>query len=183
MRVIAGKLKGRRLKAVSGYSTRPTADKVKEALFQIIGPYFNGGKCLDLYAGSGSLGIEAISRGMAESIFVDKHPKAVHTIRDNLQSLQIEQHAEVFCTEAMRGVNGVAKRGLRFDLILLDPPYGKMDYSKLFHQLISLQLLNEGGFVYCEHDASQSMPEYDCLSKIKQKYYGRTTGITIYQKQ
>src|SRR5690625_2707594 len=90
MRVIAGSLKGRKFKAVPGKQTRPTADKVKESIFQIIGPFFDGGTCLDLFAGSGSLGIEAMSRGMEQVVFIDKQPKAIHIINENRKTMRIE---------------------------------------------------------------------------------------------
>src|SRR5690625_6876170 len=91
MRVIAGSHKGRKLKSVPGKQTRPTSDKVKETVFHTIGPFFTGGKCLDLFAGSGSLGIEALSRGMEQAIFIDQYPKAVQTIKRNLQLLNIDR--------------------------------------------------------------------------------------------
>ena len=100
MRVIAGEHNGRQLPPVPNRLTRPTTDKVKEALFQIIGPFFEGGQALDLFAGSGGLGIEALSRGLDHCVFVDKHPKAIQTIYENLKSLNIEEQAEVFRTDA-----------------------------------------------------------------------------------
>ncbi|WP_106497729.1 16S rRNA (guanine(966)-N(2))-methyltransferase RsmD [Lentibacillus sp. Marseille-P4043] len=183
MRVIAGTMKGRQLKAVPGKSTRPTTDKVKEAVFQSIGPFFQTGMCLDLFAGSGSLGIEAISRGMEKTIFVDKHPKAIHTIYQNLKSLKIEHKAEVFRTDAFRALHAAAKRELQFDLIVFDPPYGKVNYNKFLEEIEELHLLNINGMVYCEHDMSEVMPDnLSSLTIVKQENYGGTIGVTIYQK-
>lgn len=183
MRVIAGACKGRQLKAVSGKSTRPTTDKVKEAMFQVLGPFFEKGMCLDLFAGSGSLGIEALSRGMDKGIFVDKHPKAIHTICENVRLLNMENHVEVFRTEAFRAMHAAAKRRLQFDLIFLDPPYGKVSYKKLLDTINNLQLLGEHGLIYCEHDISEAIPgDSKGLSIIKRSNYGGTIGITIYRK-
>ncbi|MEC5422805.1 16S rRNA (guanine(966)-N(2))-methyltransferase RsmD [Virgibacillus sp. C22-A2] len=183
MRVIAGVLKGRQIKAVPGKMTRPTADKVKEAVFQVMGPYFKGGAVLDLYAGSGSLGIEALSRGMEQAVFVDKQPKAIHTINENLKSMKIEQETEVYRADAFRAINAAAKRGLQFDLILLDPPYKKVDYAKLLDEIVKLQLIKTDGIIYCEHDVSEELPLiHEYLSLLKQQNYGGTIGITIYQK-
>src|SRR5699024_868911 len=131
MRVVAGLHKGRKLKAVSGSTTRPKADKVKEAVFQVMGPFFSGGKVLDLFAGSGALGIEALSRGMESAFFIDKQSKAIHTIHDNLKSLSIADQAEVYRNDAFRALQLLSKRQLQFDLILLDPPYGHVDLIKL----------------------------------------------------
>ncbi|MBP2077876.1 16S rRNA (guanine(966)-N(2))-methyltransferase RsmD [Oceanobacillus polygoni] len=184
MRVIAGDFKGRQLKAVPGKSTRPTTDKVKESVFQMIGPFFDGGKVLDMFAGSGSLGIEALSRGMDYGIFVDKHPKAIHTIQENIQTLKLDQYAEVFRADAHRAIKAAAKRDLKFDLILMDPPYGKVDYVKLIDEIMKLHLLNNGGTIYCEHDLTEKLPKDQLgLSMLKQENYGGTIGITLYKSE
>lgn len=183
MRVIAGDMKGRKLKAVPGILTRPTTDKVKEAVFQVIGPFFQGGMCLDLFAGSGSLGIEAISRGMEKTVFVDQHPKAIHTIHQNLQLFDIEKKADVFRTDAYRALQASAKRDLQFDLILMDPPYGEINYDVYLHAIEELDLLNDHGMIYCEHDAAEFLPDnLDDVSIMKQANFGGTIGITIYRK-
>ncbi|WP_156290444.1 16S rRNA (guanine(966)-N(2))-methyltransferase RsmD [Oceanobacillus salinisoli] len=183
MRVIAGEFKGRQLKAVPGKSTRPTTDKVKESVFQVIGPFFDGGKVLDLFAGSGSLGIEAISRGMTSGVFVDKHPKAVHTITENIKALRLEDSVEVFRADAFRALKASAKREIIFDLILLDPPYGKVDYVKLINQIVEFQLLSDDGIIYCEHDPKEDLSGMKHSFEIlKQDNYGGTIGITILRK-
>ncbi|GAB3068082.1 16S rRNA (guanine(966)-N(2))-methyltransferase RsmD [Virgibacillus ainsalahensis] len=184
MRVIAGEYKGRQLKAVPGNSTRPTTDKVKEAVFQRMGPFFQGGLVLDLFAGSGSLGFEAMSRGMEHAIFVDKHPKAIHTINENIKTLKLEDKAEVFRADAFRAIHAAAKRNLKFELILIDPPYKKVIYEKLIDEIVQLQLMEQGGIIYCEHDVSETLPiQHIDFSLIKQENYGDTTGITIYKKK
>ncbi|SFD82884.1 16S rRNA (guanine966-N2)-methyltransferase [Lentibacillus persicus] len=182
MRVVAGIHKGRQLASVPGKTTRPTSDKVKEAVFQVLGPFFNGGDCLDLFAGSGALGIEGLSRGMNKGIFVDKHPKAIHTIHKNLKALKLNHRAEVFRTDAFRALNAAFKRGLAFDLILLDPPYQLVSYKELLDLIYDLRLLKEGGLIYCEHNSLEQLPVTPGqFSKVKQEAYNDTTGITIYQ--
>ncbi len=181
MRVIAGDLKGRRLEAVPGKQTRPTSDKVKEAAFQIMGPFFYGGRCLDLFAGSGSLGIEAISRGMDYAVFIDKQSKAIHTIYKNIKAMKIEEQTEVARMDAFRALRITAKNKADFDLIIVDPPYEKLDYTKLLNEIIEQELLSDGGMIYCEHDPSADLPEnVDDLQITRQINYGQTTGITIY---
>ncbi|MFS0672328.1 16S rRNA (guanine(966)-N(2))-methyltransferase RsmD [Ornithinibacillus sp. 179-J 7C1 HS] len=183
MRVIAGIHKGRQLKAVPGKSTRPTTDKVKEAVFQILGPFFNGGQALDLFAGSGSLGLEALSRGMETCIFVDKHPKAVQTIKENVSMLKLEDNVEIFRADAFRALTAAAKRELRFDLIFLDPPYNKVNYEELLDLIEKEHLLRVDGIIYCEHDINDTMPDsISSLTIKKQVKYGGTIGVTIYQK-
>lgn len=183
MRVIAGKHKGRALKAVPGQKTRPTTDKIKESVFQMIGPYFHGGRCLDLFAGSGSLGIEALSRGMDEAIFIDKQGKAIQTIKNNLKTLDLTEETEVYRNDAFRAIKVLAKRGLTFQLVFLDPPYKIGKYGALIDSIMSHQILGESGFIYCEHDASENiLCKNSYLTLFKQQVYGGTTGITIFQK-
>lgn len=182
MRIIAGDLKGRQLKTLPGKNTRPTTDKVREAVFQVIGPFFQDGNVLDLFAGSGGLGIEAISRGIRHGVFVDKNPKAIHTIHENLVSMEIDDKAEVFRADAFRAIVAAAKRDLKFDLILLDPPYGTIDYEKFLNEFFKLELIKPNGIIYCEHDIGERLPAAHAhFQVIKQASYGRTIGITIYQ--
>ncbi|WP_255639797.1 16S rRNA (guanine(966)-N(2))-methyltransferase RsmD [Aquibacillus saliphilus] len=183
MRVISGEHKGRQIKPVPNQLTRPTTDKVKEALFQIIGPFFEGGNCLDLFAGSGGLGIEALSRGMDKAIFVDKHPKAIHTIHENLRTLKLEARAEVFRNDAFRAIKAAAKRELVFDLIFLDPPYAKVSYQDLLEEISKFDLLAINGLIICEHDKRKELPlEYSGFKQIKSELYGSTTTITLFEK-
>jgi len=182
MRVIAGSRKGQALKAVPGQTTRPTADKIKEAVFQSAGPFFDGGMVLDLFAGSGSLGIEALSRGMDRAVFVDKERKAIHTIKENLKAMKFEDQSEVFRTDARRALRAAAKRGLVFDFILLDPPYKKVKYAPLIDAIISERLLRSGGIIYCEHRPDDDVPEASpSLTVLKQEVYSNTIAVTIYR--
>lgn len=184
MRVIAGIHKGRILKSVPGDSTRPTSDKVKEAVFQIMGPFFSGGIGLDLFAGSGSLGIEALSREMSKVIFVDKHPKAIQTIKDNLKTLKLEQQTEVYRNDASRALKAIAKRDLQFNLVILDPPYKSKEYMELLDYLLDNHLLHKDAIVYCEHDKSNVLPDtYKSLKAIKQADYGGLVQVTIYKRE
>ncbi|MFC7061319.1 16S rRNA (guanine(966)-N(2))-methyltransferase RsmD [Halobacillus seohaensis] len=182
MRVIAGEHKGRQLKPVPNHKTRPTTDKVKESLFQMIGPYFDGGSALDLFAGSGGLGIEALSRGIDYCVFVDQQPKAIQVIHENLEMLKISDNAEVFRTDALRAIKAAGKRGLMFQYIFLDPPYNKFSYKDLLENLVSHQLLAEGCLVVCEHDASEEIPsQVEHLELVKSEKYGSNIGVSIFQ--
>jgi 16S rRNA (guanine(966)-N(2))-methyltransferase RsmD len=121
MRVIAGRHGGRRLRAPAGAATRPTPERVREALFSILGARVEGARVLDLYAGSGALGIEALSRGAASATFVDDAPAALQALQANLDSLHEE--AEVVRADALRWLHGASRRARQYDLVLLDPPY------------------------------------------------------------
>ncbi|MGD6803559.1 16S rRNA (guanine(966)-N(2))-methyltransferase RsmD [Rossellomorea vietnamensis] len=182
MRVISGECKGRPLKAVPGSGTRPTTDKVKEAIFNIIGPYFDTGTGLDLFAGSGGLGIEALSRGLEKVIFVDKDFNAIKTIKSNLDFCGYSERSEVYRNEAGRALKAVIKRELTFDYIFLDPPYKKQKLQQLLEDIDENGLLNESGYVVCEHASEIVLPEEaGTLKTIRAESYG-IIGITIYKK-
>ncbi|AKM18412.1 16S rRNA (guanine(966)-N(2))-methyltransferase RsmD [Geobacillus stearothermophilus] len=182
MRVISGTCKGRHLQAVPGLSTRPTTDKVKEAVFNMIGPYFAGGIGLDLFAGSGGLGIEALSRGLERVIFVDHDGKAVQTVRKNVAACGLERRAEIYRNDAERALRAVAKRGLRFSVIFLDPPYKEKKWPALLSFIASHDLLEDDGVVVAEHLAEAELPEeVGRLKQWKRETYG-ITGVTIYRR-
>lgn len=183
MRVIAGTLKGRPLKAVPGSGTRPTTDKVKESIFNMLGPFFEGGIGLDLFAGSGGLGIEALSRGLDKVIFVDKDSKALQTIKANLKECGLMDHSEVYRNDAGRALKAIVKREITFDYIFLDPPYKQKKLEELLAYIDENNLLNENGYVMCEY-SSESTPVnvIGRLHKVKEETYG-IIGISIYTYQ
>lgn len=183
MRIIAGKLKGRHLKAVSGMKTRPTGDKLKEAIFHKIGPFFEGGSCLDLFAGSGSLGIEAISRGMDKVIFVDKAPEAIRVIHKNIQTLHIQPQCEVHRSDAFKSLQKMGDKNIRFDLILLDPPYDKVDYGKLMDEINENDIAHKNCIIYLEHRPDENIHfNKENFKIVNEKKYNTTTSTTILQK-
>ncbi|MGM9928976.1 MAG: 16S rRNA (guanine(966)-N(2))-methyltransferase RsmD [Bacillus sp. (in: firmicutes)] len=182
MRVVSGECKGRPLKAVPGVSTRPTTDKVKESIFNIIGPYFHGGTVLDLFAGSGSLGIEALSRGMEKAIFVDREYKAIATVRSNLEACNYTEQAEVYKNDAERALKALIKRGISFDLIVLDPPYKKQKLIDILTIISDNYLLEENGTIVCEHSDEVILPEtVGQLKRWRQEAYGMI-AISIYSQ-
>ncbi|MBT2660331.1 16S rRNA (guanine(966)-N(2))-methyltransferase RsmD [Bacillus sp. ISL-45] len=181
MRVVSGDLKGRVLKAVPGTSTRPTTDKVKESLFNMIGPYFTGGLGLDLFAGSGGLGIEALSRGLDKVIFVDREGKAIHIINENLRSCGLEEKAEVYRNDAVRALKAIQKRDLIFDFIFLDPPYKKQQLVKLLELIEKERLIQHDGLIVCEHASDITLPDkVGALVQSRSEKYG-IIGITLYK--
>ncbi|WP_070120215.1 16S rRNA (guanine(966)-N(2))-methyltransferase RsmD [Bacillus marinisedimentorum] len=180
MRVISGECKGRPLKAVPGKNTRPTTDKVKESIFNLIGPYFKGGTGLDLFAGSGGLAIEALSRGIDRMILVDRDPKAVETIRENLTKCDFQNRAEVYRNDASRALKAVAKRQLSLNLVLLDPPYKKQKLVDTIKYLSDQSLLHDGCIIVAEHSNDVSLPEAIGLCRlVRRETYGMI-GVTIY---
>jgi 16S rRNA (guanine966-N2)-methyltransferase len=180
MRVISGTAKGRPLKAVPGTGTRPTTDKVKEAVFSMIGPYFDGGRALDLFAGTGGLGIEALSRGMEAAVFVDMDKRSIDVIRDNLRAAGLSDKAEVYRNDAERALKALGKRGIDFDLVFLDPPYRMKNMEEVLQQLEEGGLVRPDATVLIEHAAAhhyaKRIGNFSCR---RLNVYG-DTAIAIY---
>jgi 16S rRNA (guanine966-N2)-methyltransferase len=156
MRVIAGTYRSRTLKSLKGLALRPTSDRLRETLFNVLAPNMPGSRFVDLFAGTGAIGIEALSRGAAEVVFIENHAPAVTLIRRNLESLDITTGATVLAVDALRGLAMLAARknsGVpAFDHIFLDPPYAAAeDYSRVLEFLGSAELLAPGGIVIAEH--------------------------------
>jgi 16S rRNA (guanine966-N2)-methyltransferase len=164
MRVIAGIHRSRILKSLKGLALRPTSDRLRETLFNVLGPGVAGSRFLDLFAGTGAIGIEALSRSAAEVVFVENHPPAVALIRRNLESLGIRSGATVLALDAHRALEKLASRQkqgvMRFDFIFLDPPYAAAkDYPRVLEFLGSADLLASSGIVVAEHRRSFDLPE------------------------
>ncbi|MBD0380402.1 16S rRNA (guanine(966)-N(2))-methyltransferase RsmD [Paenibacillus sedimenti] len=182
MRVISGSAKGRSLKAVPGMSTRPTTDKVKEAIFSMIGPYFDGGQVLDLFAGTGGLGIEALSRGMKKAVFIDIEKKSIDTIQHNLRAAGLVEQAEIYRNDAARALKALAKRGEKFELVFLDPPYKMKVTAELITAMEEQGLLDEQVVIVVEHDAQDVLIEaIGGLEQQRRAEYG-DTAVTIYRR-
>jgi 16S rRNA (guanine(966)-N(2))-methyltransferase RsmD len=161
MRIIAGKFRSRQLKSLKGLALRPTSDMLRETLFNILGPRVQGSRFLDLFAGTGAVGIEAISRGAISAVFVENHPAAVRLIRENLASLEIKSEARIIATAAASALEKLHKdRAAVFDFIFLDPPYAnKNDYESAFHSLEGSSLLAESTIVIAEHHKKSPLPK------------------------
>jgi 16S rRNA (guanine(966)-N(2))-methyltransferase RsmD len=182
MRVVSGTCKGKSLKAVPGNTTRPTTDKVKEAIFNMIGPYFEGGIALDLFAGSGGLGIESLSRGLEKAIFIDRDHKAIQTIYENLNACQLENQAEVYRNDADRALKALIKREVSFDYIFLDPPYKQQQLVNIMQKMDQYMLVHSGSRIVCEHSHEVELPaSIGELMQVKHEEYG-IIAITIYEK-
>jgi 16S rRNA (guanine966-N2)-methyltransferase len=180
VRVVSGICKGRPLKAVPGNTTRPTTDKVKEALFNMIGPYFDGGIGLDLFAGSGGLGLEALSRGLEKVIFIDRESKAIQVIQENIKACKFVDQAEVYRNDADRALKALIKRDICFDYIFLDPPYKKQQLVNLMEKMDKQDVIKTDGMVVCEHSFDVELPKsVGRLTQIKHEKYG-IIAVSIY---
>jgi 16S rRNA (guanine(966)-N(2))-methyltransferase RsmD len=175
MRVIGGVARGRRLKVPKGQSVRPTAARVKEALFNILPRDFSGVRVLDLFAGSGNVSIEALSRGAEKTILIDESPRSVAVIRDNLDRLGLSERAEVWTVPVFRALKKLAKSRQRFDLIFLDPPYDRGWVETSLKAIAQYDLLSESGIAVAEHSPHEAVePQYGNLVLNDQRRYGDT---------
>ncbi|SDX99087.1 16S rRNA (guanine(966)-N(2))-methyltransferase RsmD [Thermoactinomyces sp. DSM 45892] len=180
MRIIAGGARGTRLKMVPGKHVRPTADRVKESLFSVIGPFFDGGKGLDLFAGTGALGLEALSRGMDHVTFVDDARASVDTIKENLGLTKMADRATLIKRDARTYVKTLADQA-RYAVIFLDPPYHEGFYESILTYIGEKELLTDEGTLVVEHPSKLEMPSIVAgLSAYRQLSYG-DTAITLYE--
>jgi 16S rRNA (guanine(966)-N(2))-methyltransferase RsmD len=164
MRIIAGKFRSRQLKSTKGMALRPTSDKLRETLFNILGELVVDARFMDLFAGSGAIGIEALSRGASETIFVEKHPPTAALIKKNLESLDIRTGARVVASDALKALERLAKApstaNAAIDILFLDPPYAETEqYKTVLAFLGATNLLAENAVVIAEHQRSLDLPE------------------------
>lgn len=177
MRVISGDYGGRPLKTLPGKTTRPTSDKVRGAMFNMIGPYFDGGRVLDLFAGSGGLSIEAISRGMTQAVLVERDRQAQVIIRENIAMTKEAGKFQLLSMEAKQALQLVQEP---FDLVFLDPPYAEETIVETITDLCQKNLLAEEVMVVCETDKQVQLPEEIAdLGIWKEKIYG-ITKVAVY---
>lgn len=176
MRVITGTAKGRRLITLEGEDIRPTAAKVKGAIFNSIQFDIEGRTVLDLFAGSGQLGIEALSRGAKKAFFVDLSREAVKVINDNLEHCRLKDNASVFNGDSISYLKTTREK---FDIVFIDPPYKKQLTEKALS--LVLNVLNEGGIIVCETDIKEELPDsVGEYTVTKQDTYSKTK-LTIYR--
>lgn len=164
MRVIAGTYRSRILKSLKGLALRPTSDRLRETLFNVLGLGVSGSRFVDLFAGTGAIGIEALSRGAAEVVFIENHPPAANLIRRNLASLEIHSGFTVLSADTLRGLELLQSRQKRekpaYDYVFLDPPYAAAkEYERVLEFLGSADLLASSGIVIAEHSRKFNLPE------------------------
>lgn len=180
MRIVGGQYRGRILKGPKQNdlsTTRPTSDRVRESLFNILAPHIRGARFLDLFAGTGAVGIEAISRGASQLTLVERDRYMSQIIKDNLTSLDIK--AELLPIDVFRALNQLTLKGCKFDIIFADPPYHLMAASKLV-ELVE-PLLNEGGLFVIEHGKEEKI-EQEILIELKHYIYGESI-ISLYLRR
>ena len=179
MRVITGKARGVSLKTPDGMATRPTADRVKEAMFSIIQFDIPGAKVLDLFGGTGQLGIEALSREAKSAVFVDEREDACKLIRENLKRTKLEKDARVIRSDYANYLKNCAER---FDIIFLDPPYAEVFLENSLNLITEIDILQSGGIIVAERPVGKELLcEYPGYSRSKDYKYSSTI-LTIFRK-
>ena len=158
MRIITGTLKGRRLVAPKGLSLRPTSDRVKESMFNILGNELKGKTILDLFAGTGNLGIEALSRGAERVTFVEKDGEAIKLIKKNLIACKMEGRADLLRKDVNQAIGYLKEKEERFDLIFMDPPYEKRLIQRTIDRLASERIHADGSILVIEHNKREPLP-------------------------
>jgi 16S rRNA (guanine(966)-N(2))-methyltransferase RsmD len=175
MRVIAGKARGVHLTAPKGIEVRPTLDKVRGALFNILGPRVEAARFLDLFAGTGANGIEALSRGARICTFVDNDVRSLGAIRRNLDAARLSEFASIRRLTLPRGLSKLVEEGATYDIVFADPPYDFADYRSLLDTLRAEALLDPGAIVVIEHRAKRPLTREDLgLDCIRHAEYGAT---------
>jgi len=179
MRVVSGRARGVGLKTPEGLQTRPTADRVKEALFSIIQFDLPGARVLDLFGGTGQLGIEAISRGAKSAVFVDHSDKACRLIRENISRCKFEQEAMVVCADYLQYLSFCNNT---FDIILLDPPYAETFLENALKKISEIDILQSGGIIVAERPLGKEFSEdFPGFVRSKDYKYGKTL-LTLFRK-
>ncbi len=181
MRIIAGRHRSRKLFTLEGDLTRPSSDRLKEAMFSRLGGYFDGGIWLDLFAGCGAIGLEALSRGVGQVIFCDHDAQAQRIVEKNIALLQEQERSDLIKADYREAIRRCAQRHLLFDVIFLDPPYA-MDIETIALEVLSANILAQDGWLICEMASSRVSSDRlaDCV-KIKESKYG--LGKTVWYKK
>ncbi len=182
LRIISGSHKGRILKTVEGSSTRPTSDRVKESLFNILQSRLPGSVVLDVFSGTGNLGLEALSRGSLRAVFIEKDPKAVAVLRSNCEALGYLENTQILQKDVQVGLKALIERKDIFDVIFLDPPYNKDLEVPVLRTIFEGDLLCAEGIIAVEHLTKDPQPErIEGLMRSDCRRYGNTS-ISFYRK-
>ena len=181
MRVISGKCRGTKLIAPEGSNTRPTSDRIKETLFNIIS--FDMPECqfLDLFSGSGGIGIEALSRGAQKVVMVEHNQEALTCIYKNLEKTRLQDSARVYNIDIYTALQKLGQNNEKFDVIFMDPPYKMEGIPKIFEYIKKYELLNETGYIILERATTNKSLELEGYVLIKEKIY-KTTTLSFFER-
>ncbi len=182
MRIITGSARGSKLKAPKGDNTRPTADRIKESLFNILGSFVYDKNILDLFSGTGNLALESLSRGAARATMVDAAAESISAIKYNAQHTRLFDKSTILKSDVFSAIKKLHQRQEKFDIIFCDPPYHKELCLRVLEALHLYPLLSADGVVIMEHALADELPEtQDEFTLLRRKKYGSTTQISIYE--
>lgn len=180
MRVIAGTAKGHKLRCIQGINTRPTSDRVKESIFNIIMNYIAESSVLDLFSGTGNLGIEALSRGAKECIMIDNNPQCIKVILQNLEHTKLNEKAKVICSNAVSSIRNFKDK---FDIIFIDAPYNKGHIEPVLRELFSNKILNANGIIILERNREDIISDSIGFNLFREESYGNTVVSFLNYKE
>ena len=179
MRVISGKPRECKLKSPEGLSTRPTTDRIKESLFNILAPDIYDCRFLDIFSGSGAIAIEALSRGAKEAVLIDSSDKAMAVIRENLIHTKLSDNAETMKSDVFSALKTLGSKGRRFDIIFMDPPYAAGLYEKTLETIVRCNILADDGYIVAEQSSDDEAVDIEGLKNYRIKDY-KTTKMVFY---
>lgn len=174
MRIITGKAKGLKLTAPAGLDVRPTADRVKESLFNILGNQLFDANVLDLFSGSGNLGLEAYSRGAKKVVFVDSSKLSISFLKKNVTRAKADSYVKIYLNDAVKSIGLLAEQGFVFDIIFCDPPYNKGLEKLIIKELAKSSLLSQDGILVLEHSSKDTLASNAKLVVYRVEKYGNT---------
>ncbi|HTU02681.1 MAG TPA: 16S rRNA (guanine(966)-N(2))-methyltransferase RsmD [Candidatus Sulfotelmatobacter sp.] len=183
MRISAGEHRGRRLRSPKGRGTRPTSDRVRQALFNILGPRLRDARVLDLFAGTGAVGLESLSRGAASATLVERDASALRSLRENVSALSLGARARILAGEALPAIRSLAEAGQRFDCVFLDPPYGLGLAVRCLEALAPGDIVRDNGVLVVQARHTEALPERaGAFRQTSRRRYGESS-LTFYEKE
>ncbi len=182
MRVISGSARGLKLRAPKGMNTRPTTDRIKESLFNIIAFELPGASFLDVFSGSGGIGIEALSRGAKEAVFIDSDAESISIIKANVDAARLREKSEIIRSDVFSALTLLHSKKRKYDIIFMDPPYKKGIVEEVLSCLEKNDLLSENGFIIAEQEAEAPSLNFETLEVVRVKDY-KTTKMTFLRKK
>lgn len=182
MRIITGSARGAKLKAPKGQNTRPTADRIKESLFNILGPFVYDKTILDLFSGTGNLSLEALSRGALSATQVDSSLESIQVITYNAKHTRLIDKCTILKSDVFTSIKKLHQKSSKFDIIFCDPPYNRELCLQVLEALSNYPILQQNGIIIMEHAIEDTLPiDYKLFSLLRNQKYGSTTQISIYE--
>ncbi len=185
MRITAGELKNRKIKSREGRETRPTLERIKEAIFSIIGDKVDGAVFLDLYSGTGNVAIEALSRGAERAVMIEQDKEALRIIIENVNSLNLDDRCRAYKNDALRGLEILGRKKEKFDIIFLDPPYKENISSETIKKICESRVLKEEGIIISEHSVYEKLPDKidDFVKYDERNYNKKIVSFYMYEER